>query len=42
MRASSMTSLQSWRILAMGLERLSGKDMARRVPVRENYVLLSF
>ncbi len=25
--------LQSWRILVMGLQRLSGKDMARRVPV---------
>lgn len=33
-RASSMHfSLQSWRVLVMGLQRLSDKDMARRVPV---------
>lgn len=25
--------LQSWHVLAMGLQRLSEKDMARRVPV---------
>lgn len=32
--------LQSWRVLLMGLERLSGKDMARHVPVSELGVVL--
>lgn len=35
-----LLSLQSWRVLVMGLQRLSKKDMARRVPVREPLVLL--
>lgn len=32
--------LQSWRVLVMGLQRLSGKDMARHVPVGELGVVL--
>lgn len=35
-------SLQSWRVLVMGLQRLSEKDMARRVPVRGPVVALLF
>ncbi|CAM9979057.1 unnamed protein product [Pylaiella littoralis] len=31
---NSLRDVQSWRILAMGLRRLSGKDMARRIPVK--------
>ncbi|CAM9867695.1 unnamed protein product [Scytosiphon promiscuus] len=30
----SLRDVQSWRVLVMGLERLFGKDMARRVPVQ--------